>query len=84
MKTEELYFSLKEINIMKHTVGLDNNPKQKGEFYRNRYIIKGCGDPFDSIIRLTNLGMMKAGEITNDNDIVFYLTEKGLETVRKF
>lgn len=82
----ELAFTLTEINIMKHTVGLDNNPGQKGEFYRNRYIASVGHHSYDVLTGLVEKGVMNCSKPIEifDNDQVFYLNEKGIETVKKF
>lgn len=74
MKEPEV--SLKEINILKHTVG--NNGRSKPG-WRNYY----CGNPEDPILnRLVKKGLLRRNDRSDSmlgGNTYFHATEKGME-----
>lgn len=79
--------SERQIEMMKHTVGLDQKQKQK-EYYRNRYIIGKNSDEVALLDDLEFKGYMNSDMYQENTRIgtqyIYWLNEKGFEFIQQF
>jgi hypothetical protein len=76
----------KQIDVIKHTVGLDRVSKQPKGFYRNRFFANEDHQDYSTLSSLVELDIMvhlKADEMFGGN-MMFYLTPKGLKLAKTY
>lgn len=75
-----------QIDIIKHTVGLDRTPKQPKGFYRNRFSASVNHFEYPILKSLVDLGLMEhsAPQESFGGDMMFYLTVEGLKLAKTY
>jgi hypothetical protein len=76
----------KQIDIIKHTVGLDRTPKQPKGFYRNRFSASVNHTDYPLLKSLVELGLMEHSKPQEmfGGDMMFYLTIDGLRLAKTY
>lgn len=85
--SEQVEISEKQIEIMKHAVGLDNRDSQR-EYYRNRYIVGQKSETVPLLDDLEFKGYMDS-EVLHSSvfagvQYVYRLNEKGFKFIQQF
>ena len=75
-----------QIEVIKHTVGLDRTPKQPKGFYRNRFSAGVNHFEYPILKSLVDLGLMEHSEPQEmfGGDMMFYLTIEGLKLAKTY
>jgi hypothetical protein len=76
----------KQIDIIKHTVGLNNTPKQPKGFYRNRFSASITHTEYPILKSLVDLKLMEhsAPQEMFGGDMMFSLTIEGLKLAKTY
>lgn len=74
----EIKLSLRQIEIMRHAIGLGNEKLKKSRYdaYRNRYVVT---DPNTEWEYLIGIGYAGNSEFQIGGNVVYYVTDSGIE-----
>ena len=75
---DEIKLSLRQIEMMRHAIGLGNDKLKKSRYdaYRNRYIVSKPDENWEYLI---SIGYASTREFEMENQIGYYVSELGVK-----